>query len=638
MSGNQRPKRATSGEGDDANKGLDSIYRTPGAPRTMPPAQHDDDDATPVRPKYSAVAASSDTSAAASEAPDRERHLMNRRGRFVFITAAIVAIVALTSYVSARTGSSLVWFIGAPLMVVATLVGVLGRTAAFTVASTLLPGLGLLGAKSRFARVLGVVFPALVLAAIAWAGFSASADLGNFASIAVNPSQLRTVTVAAIAAGLVWVSLIAGTHLLTRPRGWSVGRRALGSLLVAALSFSVAGSAALAARYSFDQNKLVTTVFASEDEVTSTSRPSIDGAEKDPWRNTPRVNIMLLGADGADARDDANGIRTDTIMVASIDTVTGETTIVQIPRNVQYTPFPEGSDMNERFPRGFRGEGDPAEHYINALWNSSEMYNPQWFEGDTYPGAEAMKLGVEGITGLKIDYFVLLNIDGVQRLIDAMGGVDVNINRRLPVGGNTDGKRPTSYLEQGPDQHLGGYEAMWYARSRSDSSDYERMGRQSCLVDAIIKQANPATMLSSYEAIASASADMVLTDIPQQVLEPMVSLSLKVKDSSISRLVFSPGKNGYSFEDPDFDEMRQSVQTAIGNSPSATDVTPKATNSPVPSTPAAPSPTPDPSASASADPVLVEGAQAVADACAYNPDEPTDGDFENDGFGDDDEG
>lgn len=552
---------------------------------------------------------------------------MNRRGRLVFIAAAVVAIAALTSFVASRTGTSLVWFIGAPLMLVATLVGVLGRTAAYTVASTLLPGLGLLGATSRFARVLGVVFPVILVGTIAWAGFSASADFANFASIAVNPTQLRTVTVIAMAAGLVWVALITGTHLLTRPHGWGWGRRALGSLLVAALSFSVAGSAALAARYSFDQNKLVSKVFASQDEVESSTRPSIDGAEKDPWRNTPRVNIMLLGGDGADARDEAEGIRTDTIMVASIDTSTGETTIVQIPRNVQYTPFPQGSELNEIFPRGFRGEGDPAEYYINALWKSSEMYNPDWFAGQTFPGAEAMKMGVEGITGLKIDYFVLLNIDGVQRLIDAMGGVDVNINRRLPVGGNTTGKRPTSYLEQGPDQHLGGYEAMWFARSRSDSSDYERMGRQSCLVDAIIKQANPATMLSSYEAIASASADMVLTDIPQEVLEPLVSLSLNVKDAPINRLVFSPGKNGYSFEDPDFDEMRAAVQQAIDPVvvpvPSATAPAPP-TSLPTPTPVVTESGMPSSSASGSPDPVLVDGAQPVADACAYNPVDPDD--------------
>ncbi|MGO1488829.1 MAG: LCP family glycopolymer transferase [Arachnia sp.] len=552
---------------------------------------------------------------------------MNNRGRVLFILVAIASIALATSLFQSLVGNSVVWFIGVPLMVVAVLVGFLGRSAAFTVASTFLPGLGLLGAKPGPVRALGVVFPAALLISIAWAAFAASTDLGNFASFAVNPSELRSLTMGAIVVGLVWVSLIAGTHLVTRPRGWSVGRRALGAILVSALSFSVAGSAALAARYAYDQNKLVSTVFASEDEVQSTSRPSIDGTTSDPWKDNPRINVMLLGADSADARDSSLGLRADTIMVASIDTATGDTTIVQIPRNVQYTPFPEGSELAELFPSGFKGDGDPAEFFINALWDKVENWYPDTFQGQTYPGAEGMKLGVEGITGLKIDYFALLNIDGVQRLIDAMGGVDVNINERLPIGGNTTGKSPTGWLEPGPDQHLEGYDAMWYARSRSDSSDYERMVRQSCLVDAIIKQVNPATMLSSYEAIASASADMVMTDIPQQVLEPFVGLALKVKDAEIDRLVYSPGKNGYDYNNPDFDAMRQSVQDAITGPTVNPDVTPLATSTP---TIASAEPeTPTPAVSDSPEPILVEGAQQVTDACAYDPVDPED---QGDGF------
>lgn len=557
---------------------------------------------------------------------------VTHRGRVAFSVVAGALVLVGTLAAASKMDSSLVWLVGIPLMVVAALIGVLGRTAAFTAASTVLPGLGLVGAKSRLAKLVGVVLPVGLLGFIAWLGFAASADLGDFAGFAVNPSELRTLTVAMIVGGLVWVGLIAGTHLLTRPKGWGWGHRALGALLVTTLSFGVAGSAALAARYAYDQQKLVTTVFAQEDEVKSTSRPSIDGKEKNPWKNTPRLNVMLVGADSADTRDSSLGLRTDTLMVASIDTSTGATTIVQIPRNVQYTPFPEGSDMAEEFPRGFRGEGDPAEWFINSLWEKTERDSPHLLADQTYQGAEALKQGVEGITGLKIDYFAMLNIDGVQRLIDAMGGVSVNINERLPVAGNTTGKRPTSWLEPGPDQRLNGYDAMWYARSRSDSSDYARMARQSCLVDAIIKQANPQTMLSSYEAIAAASADMVMTDIPQQVLEPLVSLSLKVKDADVNRLVFSPGKNGYDYARPDFEAMREAVQDAIKSTTATASATePAPTSTPPPSAPAetpAKEPSsaeppagdsPSPEDPGSPPPVFVEGAQGVEDACAYNP-------------------
>ena len=100
-------------------------------------------------------------------------------------------------------------------------------------------------------------------------------------------------------------------------------------------------------------------------------------------------------------------------------------------------------------------------------------------------------------------YFALVNIDGLQQLIDAMGGVKLNVNRKLPIGGDHQtGARPHGWLKPGPDQLLDGYNAMWYARSRFDSDDYARMARQSCLVNAVIKQANPTTLLTSYEGIA----------------------------------------------------------------------------------------------------------------------------------------
>ncbi len=624
MSDDQQPKRALPGD-DEPNHVSNDIYRPTQTPTNDPPARGVDD-VTAIRPKHALPGQNPalEVSAGNPQRPAPDRTTVTRRRRLTLTLALTVVVLIATAVAAGTTGSPLVWMLGVPLALVVALSGALGRTAALTVASTILPGLGLLGARPRLAKVLGVVFPVALLGTIAWAGFSAAADLGDFAGFAVNPTELRTLAVAVVAAGLVWVALITGTHLLTRPKGWDWLHRGLGALLVMALSFGVAGSAALAARYAYDQQKLVTTVFAGEDEVKSTSRPSIDAKEKNPWKDTPRLNILLLGADSADARDAEEGLRADTIMVASIDTATGATTIIQIPRNVQYTPFPEGSELAEEFPRGFRGEGDSALWFINALWNRVEGEYPHLLGDQTFRGAEAMKQGVEGITGLKIDYFTLLNIDGVQRLIDAMGGVTVNINERLPIGGNTSGKRPTGWLEPAPNQHLGGYDAMWYARSRSDSSDYARMARQSCLVNAIIKQANPATMLSSYEAIAAASADMVMTDIPQQVLEPLVSLSLKVKDAKINRLVFSPGKNGYEFGNPDFEAMQEAVQDAIratSASPSPTATSP-ATSAPA-STPAtsAPSETvgPSPAVSSSPAPTLVEGAQGVEDACAYNP-------------------
>ena len=495
----------------------------------------------------------------------------------------------------------------------------LRRSILLTLASTVLPGSGLLGSRRRWQQVLGATTALLALAGATILIASGLTRTGDVAALAGNLGVLRGVTATLIAGGLVWVTLITMTHLATRPRGLRTGRRLIGALVVTALSFSVAVPSAIAARYSRDQQLLVEKVFkGEEEEVQSSTRPTLEGP--DPWAGIPRVNILLLGADGDASRKEnveKYSVRTDTIIVASIDTATGATTLVQVPRNVQFTPFPEGSELAEAFPDGFRGQPE-GDWYVNSVWAKVELDYPNLLAGSTYRGAEGTKLAVEGITGLKVDYFVMLNIDGLQKLIDAMGGVTVNINDRLAIGGDSTGRRPHGYLEVGPNQHLDGYHAMWYARSRLGYSDYERMARQSCLVDAVIKQANPTTLLTRFEAIASASGDMLLTDIPQRDLDDIIKLAFRVKDAKVSRLVFSQGKNGYWYDRPDFEAMHEAVQNAIepkaAPSPSATSTAPGST------VPSSPRPTPSASSSASSstpDP-LAEGTQDVGDACAFN--------------------
>ncbi|MFT3888616.1 MAG: LCP family protein [Arachnia sp.] len=473
-----------------------------------------------------------------------------------------------------------------------------------TLASTVLPGSGLLGAPSLGLKVVGGVTAALSLGALGFLGFKAVTDQAGVAKFVASQGVLTAMTPVLAALAVVWVLLILGTHLATRPSALPNGRRLVGAVVVTALAFAAAAPTALAARYTRDANMLLTTVLPDATKIVATNRPTLATTGADPWANIPRLNVLILGADGSASRAEnvaLYGIRTDTIMVASIDTKTGDTTLIQIPRNVQYTPFPEGTEMHDAFPDGFRGE-PVGDFYVNSIWEQVESNYPHLLAGSTYRGAEALKQGVEGITGLPIDYFVMLNIDGLRKLIDAMGGVTVNINRWLPIGGNTDrGIRPTESISPGPSRHLMGRDGLWYARSRYGSDDYERMARQSCLVNAIIDQANPQTLLANFEPIANASADILTTDIPRQDLNGIIDLAFRVKDDGkVRRLVFSNGKHGYSYANPDFEAMRAAVAKAIA---------PKSATTPAPTKSADPS---DPS---------TDPAQDVTDACAYQPEE-----------------
>ena len=94
------------------------------------------------------------------------------------------------------------------------------------------------------------------------------------------------------------------------------------------------------------------------------------------------------------------------------------------------------------------------------------------------------------------------------------------------------------------------------------------MDRQRCVINAIIKQANPANMLARYEDIAKAGKTIVYTDMPQEVLPLMVDLSLRVKDGNVRSIVFKHGVDGFLSPNPNFSQMRKRVKVALGEASS----------------------------------------------------------------------
>ena len=492
----------------------------------------------------------------------------------------------------------------------------------WTTIGTLVPGLGFW--PTRLRRV-GLAIIALMVIATVYVIVVARTNLGSLAAVAVEPKWLVGLSAAAVVVGVLWVATIVGTHLLTRPRLLTHTQRSVGAVAVALLSFLVSAPLAVASSYALDQRDLITSVFKSDKNTRSQTRPTDIGTGSSPWANKPRLNILLLGGDSSaqrDAIDPTEGIRTDTMMLASIDTSTGNTVIIQIPRNMYDMPFPKGSALAKAYPNGFTN-GDPngtsGEFMANAVWNNVPRAHPDLFKNTDYPGADALKMGISATTGLKVDYFLLVNIDGIQALIDAMGGVTVNINERIPMGGNSENHNPFGWLEPGPDQHLNGQKAMWYARSRwaDPNADFGRMARQSCLVDAVIKQANPQTMLTRYESIAAASKNMILTDIPQELLPAVADLALTVKGGTVSRLLFQNGVNGFVSAHPDFALMRKQVAAAVAKSE-------KAPSSAAPTTKASATTSNSPGSGAtSAKPSASKSAgfnsDNLAESCAYHP-------------------
>jgi hypothetical protein len=184
-----------------------------------------------------------------------------------------------------------------------------------------------------------------------------------------------------------------------------------------------------------------------------------------------------------------------------------------------------------------------------------------------------MKQAVEGITGLKVNYYVLVDLLGFRNLIDAMGGIELTVNERVPIGGGT--SRVSGYIEPGT-QRLDGYHALWYARSRHGDSDYARMARQRCVMNAMVQQMDPATLLAKFQGIAAAAQDVVSTDLPAGELATFIDLGTKGKTQPITSVAFVPPLVEPAY--PDFDLIQDRVIEALIASRAET--TPTATPSP----------------------------------------------------------
>ncbi|MFL6025109.1 MAG: LCP family protein [Marmoricola sp.] len=410
------------------------------------------------------------------------------------------------------------------------------------------------GRALRRALIVTVV-PALFFAVLGYLVFAL--NRGKIIDVALDPTALLWVVVMIGVVWSLWVSLIWKIYARNRSRSATLPFRALGAAGVGLMCLAVSAPMAVGARYAVVQRDVVHTVFGTHNSATT---PKAVSAEN-PWGNRDRVNVLLLGGDGA---VDRQGIRTDSVILASINVKTGSTTLFSLPRNLQDVPFKPGSPLAKIYPDGFTdGTPNNAEFFLNAVYRNVPALHPGVLGKTDNEGADAVKLAVEGATGIPVDYYVLVNLDGFARLIDVMGGITVNINEPIPIGGDTDRHiPPKKYLQPGPHQRLTGTNALWYTRGRYGSTDYKRMARQRCAINAIVAKASPALMLRKYTALASASKDIVRTDIPAKLLHAFVDLAGKVKGKPIKSVGFERSAK-FNPNEPDFSYVRAAVYAAL---------------------------------------------------------------------------
>jgi LCP family protein required for cell wall assembly len=269
-----------------------------------------------------------------------------------------------------------------------------------------------------------------------------------------------------------------------------------------------------------------------------------------------RYNILLLGSD---AGRDRFGVRPDSISVMSINADTGAIVNIGIPRNLQHAPIPASSPLREFY-------GESWDDLINAVYknvtdNHADSY-PNAVKNGSAPGIEATRELVEGVTGLEIHSFVMVNMSGFKQLVDALGGLTVNVKERLPIGGQLDDTSDAiGWIETGV-QRLDGYHALWYARSRHGTSDYSRMARQREIEQLILKKLTPGYALTHFEALAGAAKTLVDTDIPDGMAATYFDLVLNSRGKK-SRSVELVPKNGFEPDLPNYEKIQAAIAKAI---------------------------------------------------------------------------
>lgn len=365
-----------------------------------------------------------------------------------------------------------------------------------------------------------------------------------------------------------WVLLLLDSWRLARPLRLPRRPRLVLSITALVLLLAVGG---------------VTTVAANA-LVAARNVGEVFGGGGEAQVKDGRYNILLLGAD---SEADREGLRPDSINVASIDAATGRTVLFGLPRNLQKVRFPESSPLRDLYPDGYVCEDGAC--MLNGIWTLGEEHT------DLYPGEQAgltaMKEAVEETLGLELNYYALVDMHGFSALIDAMGGIRLDIAKPIPIGGG--GSKISGYIEPGKDVLLDGYHALWFARSRAESSDYERMVRQKCVMSAMVQQLDPATVATKFVELSEAGGDLLKTDVGTGAIADLAELALQVREQKITSVNFAPPL--IISADPDFELIRATVDEKLSApAPEPAASSPAAsTGASDGSSEAAPSPSPD---------------------------------------------
>jgi len=242
-----------------------------------------------------------------------------------------------------------------------------------------------------------------------------------------------------------------------------------------------------------------------------------------------RWNLLLLGGDAGKGRF---SLRTDSMILVSIDRTSGDVAMVSVPRNLARLPMPVGP-LRSAYPRGWTD-------LANALY-PFVLSHPALGDGSAQAPEHAVKAALAEALAVPIDNYVLVDMGGFIDVIDALGGVTIDIANAVPAPGNpSEAKHPVRAWFGPGKVHLDGTDALSYSRSRENDSDYKRMARQRCLLATAARQISPAELIRNYDKLLTAMERSVRSDLSPKQARALVDVFAKIHTDAIRSLGLVP--------------------------------------------------------------------------------------------------
>jgi len=231
----------------------------------------------------------------------------------------------------------------------------------------------------------------------------------------------------------------------------------------------------------------------------------------DPTRE--RINVLLVGIDWQPGRGEH---LTDTMLVVSIDPVSGRSAMISVPRDLYGARLPDGRTYNAK---------------LNSLLVIATINRQEYPLG----GVGTLKAAIGKLLGVRIDYFAAINLPGFQRAVDSIGGIDIVVPRA--INDPTVGFRMDAGLH-----HMDGATALAYVRSRKGAgdNDFTRAARQQEVLAAIRARLTAGNLLTGLPALLASVKTTISTDVPSDQIPLLAQAVERANMATAEKAVIQP--------------------------------------------------------------------------------------------------